>query len=87
MGIYDSMWSMTSHELYIKHNQLRRLKLPMEENMVKKKIIHKTIFNEEWLTTDVDERRYLCNQAVNITPEKGSYLWKNVTCKNCLKQN
>ena len=51
-----------------------------------KRIIHKTIFNEQWLTTDVDERRYLCNQAVDVTDNKCSYFWKNVTCKNCLKQ-
>ena len=50
------------------------------------KIIHKTIFNKKWLTTDVDERRYLCNQATNITSDKCSYRWNKVTCKNCLKQ-
>lgn len=28
---------------------------------------------------------YLCNQAVNVTPEKVVYRWDKVTCKNCLK--
>ena len=29
---------------------------------------------------------YACNWACNITPRKYSYYWKDVTCKNCLKQ-
>ena len=29
---------------------------------------------------------YLCNQAVTPTMRKTKYNWKDVTCKNCLKQ-
>ena len=30
---------------------------------------------------------YACNWACSTTPRKYSYYWKDVTCKNCLKQN
>ncbi len=45
----------------------------------KKLIMHKIISKKQ-------RSVYLCNQATNTTPEKSSYTWKNVTCKNCLKQ-
>ena len=32
-----------------------------------------------------NEDYYLCNQAVKPTPSKSSYIWRNVTCKNCLQ--
>ncbi len=32
------------------------------------------------------ENRYLCNQACGVTKGKHTPFWKDVTCKNCLKQ-
>ena len=48
---------------------------------------HKIIFNKRWLTYDVPKYIYLCNQAVYPCGTKSSYIWKNVTCKNCLRYN
>ena len=42
-------------------------------------IVHK------WIKRNGDNF-YLCNQACGMTSKKFSYRWKNVTCKNCLKQ-
>ena len=30
-------------------------------------------------------QRYLCNQAVNPTPEKLAIMFEKITCKNCLR--
>jgi len=32
------------------------------------------------------EPRYLCNQAVAVNKTKFTKNWKEITCKNCLKQ-
>lgn len=32
-----------------------------------------------------DKVRYLCNQAVSVTPDKITVMRGRVTCKNCLK--
>ena len=43
-------------------------------------IIHKLIYKE-------GEKFYICNQAISpIHNKKYSLQWKNVSCKNCLKQ-
>lgn len=48
-------------------------------------IKHKTIFTKDWVTSGVKRKVYLCNWACGTTPEKSSYRWNKVTCKNCLK--
>lgn len=36
--------------------------------------------------TSPEQEWYLCNQAVKPNPDKLEYVWRKVTCKNCLKQ-
>jgi len=48
-------------------------------------IIHKLVFNKEWLTMDTTEYKYKCIRAVHPTYEKSTHRWVKVTCKNCLR--
>lgn len=42
------------------------------------KIIH-------WTIMQMGKKRYICNQAVDVTESKTTDYHSKVTCKNCLK--
>lgn len=46
-------------------------------------ITHKTGWTIRY--GNAEDERYLCNQACNVTESKVRYVWKYVTCKNCLR--
>ena len=80
---------------------MKNLRMPMNRKTASKQkysvaIINHSKCSDTWefekmtkhktITKD-GKKRYLCNQAVDPTKEKIARLWKDVTCKNCLKHN